>query len=558
MDEEQFQQLLFKGGELLAAGKVIEAKEELERAFAYDGKNEKCQNLLGLTYFKLGLFDRASELYELLVRENPADPTLRVNLGLVYLKTNALARAIREFETATDLAPEHKKAQNYLGLALAQGGEYGRAREHFLLAGSDAMAEKMTRAIAGEAYVKTEPPKQIEQKRGFAEIEGSEVVAERGGEVVGDVSARVKAKARMPGTTPPPARLRARAKEGRPADSSAPCGGEEDDWGASFEDHDPQPPRPRVSELPNTSPSPGTNPTPCPGPRARTRSPLPPPSPSRRRSSSRRPTWPSRTPRRSPKRRRPRPRRHRPRARRSSRPRFRLRHLEAAPARRLKRPIVRPGPPPLLAEYAIEARVLEGANAQRGPFEIREDSVAIVVQDELLTRLSGLLAYHGSIQFSLEHKRVRGRTTDKPFGEGDAQMTRAKGEGALVVSSGAQLFFAVELGDESAYFREEVLFAFEEPLSYENGRVPCQISPDLELVHLRGKGKALLALSGPMRSLEVRMDRPATIPLQHLIGWQGNLTPKVVPLLPGVKGQSAVEGVELSGEGFALFAAPLG
>ena len=35
-------------------------------------------------------FDRAAEVYELLVRENPADPTLRVNLGLVYLKTNQL------------------------------------------------------------------------------------------------------------------------------------------------------------------------------------------------------------------------------------------------------------------------------------------------------------------------------------------------------------------------------------------------------------------------------------------------------------------------------------
>ncbi len=89
------------------------------------------------------MFDRAAELYEMLVRDNPVDPTLRVNLGLVYLKTNALQRAVREFEVAVDLAPDHQKAHNYLGLALAQQSEYGRAREHFLLAGSDAMAEKM-------------------------------------------------------------------------------------------------------------------------------------------------------------------------------------------------------------------------------------------------------------------------------------------------------------------------------------------------------------------------------------------------------------------------------
>ena len=115
-------------------------------------KNEKAQNLLGLTYFKLGLFDRAAEIYELLVRENPADPTLRVNLGLVYLKTNDLtARGARVRDRRPTSQPEHKKAHNYLGLALAQAGDYARAREHFVIAGSDAMAEKMAKALAAEA-----------------------------------------------------------------------------------------------------------------------------------------------------------------------------------------------------------------------------------------------------------------------------------------------------------------------------------------------------------------------------------------------------------------------
>lgn len=149
--DEEFLTALYKGGELLAAGKVVEAKDHLELAFKLHPKNEKAQNLLGLTYFKLGLFDRASEIYELLVRDNPVDPTLRVNLGLVYLKSNNLPRATREFETATDLEPTHKKAHNYLGLALAQAGEYAKAREHFLAADSAAMAEKMERAMQGGA-----------------------------------------------------------------------------------------------------------------------------------------------------------------------------------------------------------------------------------------------------------------------------------------------------------------------------------------------------------------------------------------------------------------------
>jgi len=149
--EEEFLGALYKGGELLASGKIVEAREHLEKAHGLAPKNEKAQNLLGLAYFKLGLFDQASEVYERLVNENPTDATLRVNLGLVYLKTNNLERCIKEFETATDLEPTHKKAHNYLGLALAQQGSYAKAKEHFELAGSEPMAEKMTRAIAAQS-----------------------------------------------------------------------------------------------------------------------------------------------------------------------------------------------------------------------------------------------------------------------------------------------------------------------------------------------------------------------------------------------------------------------
>ena len=148
--DDAFLTLLYRGGELLQAGQLEDARAQLEAAYQLQPDNEKGQNLLGLAYFKLGHFDRAAEIYEGLVRENSSDPTLRVNLGLVYLKSGQLPRAIREFERAVQLAPERAKAHNYLGLALAQAGEYGRAREAFLRAGSDVMAEKMARALAAD------------------------------------------------------------------------------------------------------------------------------------------------------------------------------------------------------------------------------------------------------------------------------------------------------------------------------------------------------------------------------------------------------------------------
>src|SRR4051812_23072427 len=93
---DPFAQALAQGGELLAQGKLEQAREVLEQAHALQPRNEKSQNLLGLTYFKLGLYVPAATLYEALIRENPVDPTLRVNLGLVYLKSNDLPRAVHE------------------------------------------------------------------------------------------------------------------------------------------------------------------------------------------------------------------------------------------------------------------------------------------------------------------------------------------------------------------------------------------------------------------------------------------------------------------------------
>src|SRR5262249_5153951 len=66
---------------------------------------------------------------------------------------------VREFESAVELQPGHLKAHNYLGLALAQAGQYGRAREHFVKAGSEAMAEKMAKALAAEARPVPVPPR---------------------------------------------------------------------------------------------------------------------------------------------------------------------------------------------------------------------------------------------------------------------------------------------------------------------------------------------------------------------------------------------------------------
>jgi len=177
---------------------------------------------------------------------------------------------------------------------------------------------------------------------------------------------------------------------------------------------------------------------------------------------------------------------------------------------------------------------------------------------ELISRLNGLMGYSGRLEFVPEFKRFRGRQTDKPFGEAEFRVTRVRGKGMIAVDGGKSLFIPLDLGDDSAYFREDVVFAFEEAVMFENGRVPSDVPPDLDLVHLRGAGKALLKVPGPLKSLEVKMDEPVTLPLAQLVGWHGSLTPRMVPVGFDAKGKAARAGVELSGEGFALFAVLVG
>ncbi|RKH66278.1 AIM24 family protein, partial [Corallococcus llansteffanensis] len=214
----------------------------------------------------------------------------------------------------------------------------------------------------------------------------------------------------------------------------------------------------------------------------------------------------------------------------------------------------RPGVnPPLLTEW-IPTVKLPGTEPGQ-PFAQGLASVALTVNGELLTRLEGLLAVQGQVTFQPEMKRFRGRPTDKPFGEGVQGMVRARGQGTLHLapSEGRQLV-AVELDEESVYLRDACVFAFEEPVVFENGRVPSDLAPDLDLVHLRGQGRVLLSLTGALRSVPVSMDAPVSVPLAHLVGWLGNLTPRVVPLLQSASGETLRCAVELGGEGFALIA----
>ncbi len=145
---EDFLFHLYRGSELLEDNRVGEAKEELERALAFQPQDIEGQGLLGVVYFRLGLYPRAIQIFEEIVRARPAAETPRLNLGLCFLKTGQLLRARDAFSELLERSPSHKRAAGYLGLAHQRLGEFEQAASAFERAGQPHLARRMREAIA--------------------------------------------------------------------------------------------------------------------------------------------------------------------------------------------------------------------------------------------------------------------------------------------------------------------------------------------------------------------------------------------------------------------------
>lgn len=476
----RFDQQLAAAQEAQAAGDVDTAKALLDQALRYVPSDQRARNLLGLTLFKLGDLEQAETIYRALIDDHPADPTLRVNLGLVYLKRGASLDAARCFTTALELQPEHIKAQNYLGLALAQKGDHAAARGWFLRSGNAAMAERMEELAAAQAEALAREQAAADAQAAAEAQAAAQARAEAEAQTAAEARAAAQAQA---------ADEAARAQAAHA--SRAEAGSIESALAGSASDAAAQPAaaRPFASTIDGVLVEEISAP---------------------------------------------------PEAFASARgPAGRTAALGAAPQ--------------ALEAFTREQRLaLPGA---QGSFFIGPNSVVIQVRGEMLTRLDGLIATWGTATLRGELKRFRGKPTEKSFGEGLHRMLRASGEGRYVIASAGRSFTALELADEPAYFREEALFAFEDTLVFENGRVPGRIGGDLHLVHLRGQGRLLLTSLGSIRSVDVRAGEPLRIPMDQLVGWHG---PQLQPRLVNLVEEAPEMGValELSGEGRALVDTP--
>jgi len=196
-----------------------------------------------------------------------------------------------------------------------------------------------------------------------------------------------------------------------------------------------------------------------------------------------------------------------------------------------------PAPPPMPAPTTARTPLSPGGlgafaaqRTVRPPpevFAIEGGILHVAVRGDLVCRLDGLFAVRGAVTARPEVKRFRGKLTEKPFGAGRERMNRVTGDGALFFRTGGWVFTVVDLAGDAGYFREEAVFALEEAVVFENGRVPSRHSRDLDLVHLRGRGRMLLRTVAAPVAIEISGSEPLRVPPQALVGWTGAVTPRI-------------------------------
>lgn len=150
-DGEDFLYHLYRGSELLQDNCIPQAKEELERALKLQPQDTEGQGLLGVVYFRLGLYPRAIGIYEEIIKACPNEVSPRVNLGLCYLKTGQSHLARDALEEVIKRVPNHLRAWGYLGLTFERLGELAKAEAAFEKAGQPNLARRMQRLLADQA-----------------------------------------------------------------------------------------------------------------------------------------------------------------------------------------------------------------------------------------------------------------------------------------------------------------------------------------------------------------------------------------------------------------------
>jgi len=562
---DPFEQYVVAGSEHLRQSRLAEAQRAFIAALEAQPGHPKALALLGLTYFRGGNYAQARPVYEELVALLPHDASHHLNLGLVYLKVNDADRAIGELEKSRELDPSQGRAVSYLGLAYARAGRFIEAYGAFLKAGQSDLAREIAQHLTAEQRQSIEAAiREPENEQLSATVSGRFVMPTQPAPAVITVPPPAPPAASDDGNAepvrPPPRAATVRAEvDAAIADATrakllAGKGGmitvaelaELGDSGrlsepeiqltpALDEEAPHEPPvekapeshaddlddEPMFDERPAAIPaSPPeaievrTQPRPLVRPRERERDAVPTPAQSQTAIS---------------------------RAVAQAVP-------SAAVAGSGTRVSAGSRPPQPLSDLAT-ARLVRPEDGDH-PFETSGTGVLIVrVDGKIYTRTEGVDVTGGTLAYEMAQRRARGRDTSEPFTTEGRPMFIVTGKGHLIASPLGGQFTAVQLDEDIFYLREDLVFAFEPHLRWENGHVPGS-QAQLLMVQFRGSGGVAFRTEHPLLAVKLAPERVLYVDAHALAGWIGRVVPRAVQAA-GSPGTSELF-VECTGEGVVL------
>ena len=208
-------------------------------------------------------------------------------------------------------------------------------------------------------------------------------------------------------------------------------------------------------------------------------------------------------------------------------------------------------PPHPVAAYATARLLRPGGPGE--PFSLAEGGVLVLrIDGRLPTRTYGAIASTAQLTFEPLNRRVRGHAIDETFGDGGEAMFAAVGTGVMVVAPRGGRFTLLSLAEDVVYMRETAVYAFEESLHWENGRVPGGGGDSMRVVQFRGSGRVVFRTLRPSFTLKIEPDAPLFVDAGAVLGWIGRVVPRV---LSGEGGQPTPY-VEASGEGVLILEEP--
>jgi predicted negative regulator of RcsB-dependent stress response len=532
-DREALEQAVVRGSELLKQGKIDQAQRAFRAALEIEPENPRVLALLGLSHFRANELAEARPIYEQLVDRSPTDASHRLNLGLVYLKLNDADKAIEALEASRALDPSQGRAVSYLGLAYARAGRYAEAYRAFLNAGQNDLAIEIEVNLGAaerdriHVQIGRTPQGPLITADGSGARQAAAVTVPRTPTPAS--SARTKPPSQPPvkSRTPTPIGIpRTKPPSAPPAKSRTPSQGYPVIQATDVELDFSSEPEPRPEPLP--APPAVVSPAALAG--------------APRRAAGKytesmqfvMPKLDPAVPQASPD-----------GASMISRAVASATPSPAGAMRTRTGGGILPRP---LSDLATDDLVRPDDGDD--PFEIGANGALIIrVTDRVMTRLDGVHITGGDLGYELAMRRSRGHNTEEVFDHGGSQLHAVSGHGYLIAVPGKHAFSAVSLDDDILYLREDLVFAFQASLRWENGNVPG-LRGKLPVVQFRGSGALALRLVRPLVRVKLPAQGLVFIDAERLAGWIGRVIPRAVVPPPG--GPLGTMCVECTGEGVVL------